>query len=264
MEIKTITGVTQTEEIVLTKGFADLIIGFEGDFDALGDERITIFVEKKDGTQDIAKNILLKDLILLGCYGEDTIQHGTRGVNTLGTIAKVELTQDNGYIHLFENETIKIKLSDLDAGAVYTLDGIEAHEPSKGVEKYERKVVSANVVTQDYNVKGYDLMSLQKHSSIEEIDFKMDNGATVKMTPFEIETEMKSIDPFQFFRQVTFKDGAGVNQTMRVPVHQIADRLVLPLVGVDSITIRKNVGADLNLSLKIDQSDFEKYGHYKD
>lgn len=263
MEIKRITGVTQTEEIVLTKGFSDLIVGFSGAFDDLENERITIFVEKKDGTQDIAKNILLKDFILLACYGDDTIQHGTRGADVLPTIAKCEITQDSGYIHLFENETIKIKLSDLQTALVYTLDGIESHEPSKGVEKYERKVVSANVVTQDYDVRGYDMMSLERHSSIEEIDFKMDNGATVKMTPFELETEQKAIDPFQFWKPITYKNALNVNETRFVPAHELADRIVFPLVGVNGITIRKNVGTDLNLTLKIDQSDYEKYEHFK-
>ena len=175
--------------------------------------------------------------------------------------AGVELTEDGGFIELFENETIKFKLTNLQSNKVYALDGIEGAFPTKEILRYERKVVSANVTSQDYDVRGYDLISLKKHEDIEEIDFRMDNGTTIKVTPFEMETESKAIDTFAFFKRISFADTDNETIEFQMPQHGIPDRIVFPLVGVNSITIRKNTGNDLDLHLRIDEGDYNQYGH---
>lgn len=261
MEIKKITGVTESEEIVLTKGIADLIVGSDLPFSEIWNERISVFVETASGSRDIARNVLLRDFILLGTFNEDCVQYGTRKGDMLLTIAKIELTEDNGFIELFENETIKFKLTNLDSTKIYTLDGIEGAFPSKELLRYERKVVASNVTSQDYDVRGYDLLSLQNHLDIEEIDFRMDNGTTIKMTPFEMETESKSIDTFTSFKKLDYTNGLGGHSVDFIPVHGVEERIVLPLVGVSAMTIRKNTGTDLSLHMRIDEGDYNTYGH---
>lgn len=261
MDIKRITGVNESEEILLTKGISDLIFSCNLPLDEIKNERISVFVETASGSRDICRNVLLKDFILLGTFQEDIVQFGKRKAEFMQTIAKIELTEDGGFIELFENETIKFKLTNLQSNKVYALDGIEGAFPTKEILRYERKVVSANVTSQDYDVRGYDLISLKKHEDIEEIDFRMDNGTTIKMTPFEMETESKAIDTFAFFKRISFADTDNETIEFQMPQHGIPDRIVFPLVGVNSITIRKNTGNDLDLHLRIDEGDYNQYGH---
>jgi hypothetical protein len=258
MEIKKINSVTKTDEIVITKGIANLVIMCTEDFSFLNDERISVWVEKASGNQDICRGVLLRDFIVLGTYGEDIVQHGFYDGIQMMTIANIELTEDSGFIQLGENETIKFQLSDLDAdsGVTYALVGIEGVNPSTNLRRYERKVISSNSVSQDYDLKGYDLMSLQKHNSVESIDFYMDNGSVVKMTPFELETIQKSIDPFQAFKKITTSNGVQI-----IPVHELFERISFPLIGVNRMTIRKSVGTNIGLHLRIDANDYLQYGH---
>lgn len=261
MEIKRITGVNESEEILLTKGISDLIFSSNLSLDEINNERISVYVETASGSRDICRNVLLRDFIILGTFQEDIVQCGKRKAEFMQTIAKIELTEDGGFIELFENETIKFKLTNLQPTRIYALDGIEGAFPTKEILRYERKVVSANVTSQDYDVRGYDLISLKKHADIEEIDFRMDNGTTIKMTPFEMETESKAIDTFSFFKKVFFDSGEGDRIELQMPQHGIEDRIVFPLVGVNAITIRKNTGNDLDLHLRIDESDYNQFGH---
>ncbi len=261
MDIKRITGVNESEEMLLTKGISDLIFSCNLPLDEIQNERISVFIETASGSRDICRNVLLKDFIILGTFQEDIVQFGKRKADFMQTIAKIELTEDGGFIELFENETIKFKLTNLNPSKIYALDGIEGAFPTKEVLRYERKVVSANVTSQDYDVRGYDIISLKKHADIEEVDFRMDNGTTIKMTPFEMETESKAIDTFSFFKKVSFKHIEGELVEFQLPQHGISDRIVFPLVGVKSITIRKNTGNDLDLHLRIDEGDYNNFGH---
>lgn len=254
MEIKKLTGVLKSEELSLTKGIANLIIGFSKDFSKLTNERISVWIEKKDGVTNICRSVLLKDFIILGCYGEDTIQYGNNGADFYNTIANIELTEDGGFISLAENETIKIQLTDLKSAETYLLVGVEGAEPTHNVRRYERKVVAGAVTSHEFDLRGFDLMSMQKDYTIEEIDFRMDNGTVIKMTPFEMETQQKSIDPLQFFAPNETGD--------QIPVHQFADRISFPLAGVNSITIRKSNGSDLNFHFRIDYTDYHNFGHH--
>lgn len=258
--IKTITGVNQSEELVITKGFADLIVCVDAPFQYLSNERISVYVEQKDGTIDIARQVLLKDFILLGTFQEDTIQHGTFNGLEYMTVAKIELTEDSGFINLVDTESIKIKLTDLDSSTTYSLHSIESHFPTQEVNMYQRKTIASNQTEQEYFVRGMDLCSLEFHSSIEEIEFRMDNGATIKMTPFELQTESNSIDVIKYFNKKTASTGVG-NVTFYEPIHILTDRVVFPLVGVDYLKIRKNTGQDIDLHMRIDQSDYNTNGH---
>lgn len=262
MDIKKITGVTQSEEITLTKGIANLVVMSDSDIANLNDERISVWIEKKDGTIDICRGAKLKDFLILGTYGQDAMHTADKDGTEYYTCANVELTEDEGYIELYENENIKIKLTDLDSGAVYELVGLEGFEPSKNIRRYERKVISKDVTSQDYDLRGYDVMCIQKDSSIEEFDIRMSNGATVKMTPFDMEQHQKSIDPLTYYKRMTLNNGVG-NVTVDVPMADYTDRIVFPLDEVDSITVRKNAGVNaIDLHLRIDMNDYQQYGHH--
>lgn len=257
--LKTITGVTQSDELVITKGFADLIICSDKEFGEISNERISVYVEQKDGTVDIARQVLLKDFILLGTFNEDTIQYGWFSGQRYMTVAKVELTEDSGFINLKDTESIKIKLTDLDTDAKYSLHSIESHFPTQEVNMYQRKTIASNQTEQEYFVKGFDLCSLQTDATIEEIEFRMDNGATVKMTPFELKTESNSIDVIKYFLAKTTT--ADPLLQFYEPQHHLKDRVVFPLVGVDYLKIRKNTGTDIDIHLRIDQNDYNENGH---
>ncbi len=260
MVIKKIIQSSESEEILLTKGISDLIISINAEFKDIEKERISVYVETSSGSRDICRNVLLRDFILLGTFKEDVIQYGERNGELMLTIAKIELTEDGGFIELFENETIKFKLTNLQENLTYCLDGIEGAFPTKELLRYERKVVSSNVTSQDYDVRGYDLISIKKHEDIEEIDFRMDNGTTIKMTPFEMEAESKAIDTFSHFEVIPVTTPSGERKLIS-PVHGVGDRIVLPLVGVNAMTIRKNTGNDLDLHLRIDEGDYNQFGH---
>lgn len=262
-KLQTITGTSETSELTFTKGYSNLVICGDFDFQNMGDEQISIWVERKDGTTDICRSVLLYDFILLGTNDEDTIQKGFDGNKEYMFIANIELTEDGGYIDLNENETFKIKMKGLDTGQIYVIYGLEGFQPSTNLRRYERKVIASNVTTQDYNVKGYDVLCLEREGTINEIDFKMDNGASVKMTPFEMSVVSQSIDAFQCFKQVSVRNDVNTASVkFDIPVESVPNRIVFPLVGVNQITIRKDIGSDVSLHFRIDQADYIQYGHY--
>jgi hypothetical protein len=108
---------TESEEIILTKGITSLIVCAQLAPHLLTTEVISVWVEKSGKNIDIAKEILLKDFVLLGTFAEDIIQSNSEN----GTIASIDLTKDAGFIHLTEAETIKFKLRNLISDKDYSL-----------------------------------------------------------------------------------------------------------------------------------------------
>ncbi|GEL11816.1 hypothetical protein SAMN05192550_2808 [Flavobacterium glycines] len=237
-----VTAITESAEIVLNKGISALVICSDVAPHSFTTETISIWVEKAGKNIDIAKEMLVKDLVALGTYAEDIIQSNA----TLATIANCDLTQDAGYIVLSESETIKFKLRNLDASKIYELHGLEAFFPSTGVNKYERKSMGSEDVSRDFDVKGYDLASLQKDNSITEISLTHENGSVAKYTQFELEVMARSADSANVIADGVIK----VSQTNRIvfPVHQIVN-----------VNIRKEPGTRLDFSLRIDENDYIRY-----
>ena len=236
------TAITESPEIVLNKGISAVVVCSDLAPHLFTTETISVWVEKAGKNIDVAKEMLLKDFVALGTYGEDIIQSNA----TLLTIANVDMTQDAGYVHLSENETIKFKLRNLNPAKVYELHGIEAFFPTSGILKYERKSMGSEDVSRDFDVKGYDLASLQKDASITEISLTHENGSVAKYTPFELEIVAKSADSGNVIVNGAIKE----SQT---------NRIVFGLFQIVNVNIRKEPGARLDFSLRIDENDYIRY-----
>ncbi|GIZ08487.1 hypothetical protein [Flavobacterium sp. UMI-01] len=233
---------TESPEIPLNKGITALILGSALAHHNLTTEVISIWVEKAGKNIDIAKEILLKDLVSLGTFAEDIIQSD----GTLLTIANIDLTKDGGYIVLQESETIKFKLRNLDGTKNYELHGLEGFYPTNTIIMYERKSMGSEDVSRDFDVKGYDLGSLQTDGSITEISFTHENGSVTKMSPFELKVMSRTIDSANYIEGSVIK----VSQ---------ANRIVFPLKQIVNVNIRKEPGVRLDFSLRIDESDYIRY-----
>lgn len=235
-------GATESNEIVLNKGIQALIVACGLKPHELTTEIISVWVEKAGKNIDSAKEMLLKDFIALGTYAEDIVQSNA----TFGTIASVDLTKDAGYIHLSEAETIKFKLRNLVADKSYQLHGIEGFAPSTNLYMYERKSMGSEDVSRDFDVKGYDLASLQNHASITEVSLTHENGSVCKFTPFELEVMARTADSANFIEGSVLK----VSQS---------DRIIFAVHQIVNVNVRKEPGTRLDFSLRIDELDYIRY-----
>lgn len=236
------TAMTESDEITLTKGISALVVCSDLQPHQFTTEVISVWVEKAGKNVDCAKEMLLKDFVALGTYAEDIIQSSA----TLGTIANCDLTKDAGFIHLSDSETIKFKLRNLIADKVYELHGLESFFPTQSLQMYERKSMGSEEVSRDFDVKGYDLASLQKDNSITEIALTHENGSVAKYTPFELEILARSAD------------SANVVAGSVIKVSQ-ADRIVFPVHQIVNVNVRKEPGVRLDFSLRIDEEDYIRY-----
>lgn len=234
---------TESPEVLSTKGFGAMVVSGNFEFSGLTDESVSVWVEKDGKNIDIAKDILLKDFLLLGTFGEDCIV----SLGTFNFVAHVDLTEDGGYIALKDNETIKFKLRNLKGNKVYVINSIEEPVPSVEVLMYERKSMSSEDVNRDFDTKGYDLVSLQKSSTINEIALTFDNGTVCKYTPFELEVVANTID------QGLVLNAEGIMSNV------LNDRLVFPIKGVVNMNIRKTPGTRLDVTMRIDEGDYILY-----
>lgn len=237
-----VTAITESPEIVLTKGISALVVCSDLKPHLFTAETISVWIERVGKNIDIAKEMLLKDFVALGTFGEDIIQSNA----TLLTIANCDLTQDAGFIVLSESETIKFKLRNLDAAKIYELHGIESFFPTSNVNQYERKSMGSEDVSRDFDLKGYDLASLQNHASITEIALTHENGSVAKFTPFELKTQALSTD------------SANYVDTNAIKVTE-SDRIVFPVHQIVNVNIRKEPGTRLDFSLRIDEEDRIRY-----
>lgn len=237
MEIYNGTGNVTTGMILLTKSISSLIIGSSKAFSALTTETIRVEVERANGSNfEITKGTMfLRDFILATTYGEDAITSDS--VRNYATVAVCEICKD-GSIHLFEKDVIKVELKGLETTATYVVNGIEEPVTSTEIFSFEHKSMSAEDTNKDFNVAGYDILVLDKHSSIEEINYTFDNGQVVKYTQFELEAMSKAIDPVAYTKLDGKVDGS------------FTDKLQLPLVAIVNLNIRKSQGTVINLTLR--------------
>jgi hypothetical protein len=240
MQIYQGTGVTDTGIITLTKGVGSLAISHSLGINSINAQRISVWVERAGKNKDIANDVLLKDFLLAATYGEDILQSDS----TYATIGLCELTNDGGFISLSDGEVIKLRLQSLNTTDVVRINGIEEPIASNDILTYERKTMASDILNQDFDVTGYDLIVLTKDNTINEIALTFDNGAVCKFLGYELEILQKSIDG------LTAVSSGGVITS------GLTDRYVLPLKGVTNVNIRKNSGVMLNLTLRIDEFDF--------
>jgi hypothetical protein len=234
MKITTITGVTKTAEISVTKAIGSLIIASDVPLSGLTNEKISAYIERGNGSNVILANkVLLVDFILASTYGTENSQSDAN--NAL--IALCELAHEGG-IFLAEKETIKFVLEDLDATKRYDLYGVEEPLLTNDLFFFEQKTVSSEDFNKTIDVHGFDLAIMKVDSKVSDISYKYANGQNIKYLPFELQTLSRDVDPIQAILQ----DGKvlqGLN-----------DRLTLPLVAVDSIEINKSQGSIINFVVR--------------
>lgn len=229
MEIYKGTGKTTTGTILLTKSISTIIIGSSLGFDELTTETIRVEVERANGSNfEITKGSMsLKDFILANTYGEDAIT--SDAVRALDLVAVCEICNE-GSIHLFEKDVIKITLNFLIGAETYVLNGIEEPQTSTEIYSFEHKSMSADDTNKDFNVSGYDICVLDKSDTIEEINYTFSNGQVVKYSLYELECMSKATDPVAYVKN----DGTIKSS--------FTDKIQLPLFAVENLNIRKVAG----------------------
>lgn len=235
MQIYNESNKTKTGQILVTKSIGSLIIASTLAFADLTNEQIKVEIERSNGSNfEITKGFMsLKDFILLTTYGDDAITHGENFAFT----AVCELS-DNGSIHLAEKDVIRIEMQGLKSAQTYVLNGIEEPITSFEVVSFEQKSMGAEETNKVFQVAGNDIAIIDKDSNIEEIAYGFDNGQTIKYTLFELAVMSRSVDPIALINaDGTVKSG-------------YSDKLQLPLLGIDTIEIRKSQGTTVNLMLR--------------
>lgn len=234
MKIATITGVTKSPELTVTKSIGSLILSSDLALSGLTSEKISIYIERGNGSNVILANkVLLKDFILASTYGTEN----TQSDNNNALIALCEIAYE-GSVFLAEKESIKIVLEDLIAGKRYDLHGIEEPVATNNLYFFEQKTVASEEFNKKIDVQGFDLAIMTVDDSVSDLSYQFQNGQVVKYLPFELQTLSRDIDPIQ----AVLADGKVLQG--------LSDRLTLPLVAVVGIEINKSQGAVINFVVR--------------
>jgi hypothetical protein len=235
MKIISITGKLKVEDVQVTKSIGGLILGLSFPVAELLNEKISIYIERANGNNFILANkIMLKDFISLASYGAEALQCDA----TYPLIAICEIAKDGG-IHLAEGERIKISFDDLRSAQTYDVYGIEEPNPTNTLFVFEQKSISSEEFNKKIDTRGFDLAVMTEHETISDLSYTFgENGGVVKYLPFELQTMSRDLDPIQAILQ----DGTVLQNH--------SNRLMLPLVEVDSIEVNKEQGAIINFVMR--------------
>lgn len=234
MKIASITGVTKSAELPITKSIGALILAIDGlTLAQLTTEKISVYIERANGSNVILANkVLLNDFILASTYGGEATQSDA----TYETIALCELAHDGG-VMLGEKESIKIQLEDLDDSKTYDVYGVEEPQGTYDLYFFEQKTVASEEFSKKIDVRGFDLAIMKTDASVSDLSYNFENGVVVKYLPFELQTLSRDIDPIQAI------NGTAVLQGL-------SNRLSLPLNHVNTIEINKSQGAVINFVVR--------------
>ncbi|CAD0006562.1 hypothetical protein [Flavobacterium salmonis] len=234
MKITSITGVSKSPELNVTKSIGSLILASSLEVSELTTEKISIYIERANGSNVILANkILLKDFVLASTYGSEAVQSDS----DYNFIALCEIANE-GSIFLQEKESIKITLEDLVSAETYDLYGVEEPENTNELYFFEQKTVGSEEFNKKVDVAGNDLAIMTKDSTIDDVSYHFVNGQVVKYLPFELQTLSRDIDPIQ-----------AISPTGTV-IQSLSDRLCLPLVAVHAIEINKSQGQIINFLVR--------------
>lgn len=151
MEIYSALGVTKTGQLRITKSIGALVVGMSQLFAALTNEKITIHIERSNGSnEEICTNILLSAFIGTSVFGEGQIVATATGIEALCEVA------NGGALPLGENETIVVSLTDLKPLVTYSLNGIELPVRANEVVFLTEKVMLAGQKNRSFEVSKFD------------------------------------------------------------------------------------------------------------
>lgn len=235
MEIYNATGNTLSGEKRVTKGIGALLISSDLALSGLTTERITVFVERATGGNiKIANKVLLKDFVLASTFADGLVSGDT--ANAVGFEALCELASD-GAIPLSGDEVIIVELTDLIALKTYRVNGIEYPQFSDTVIATERKTMSSDDSIRSYNVSHRDVVVLSAVDKLNSVSMLFSNGLRVEYTAKEIIALSNDVEGIYGYD----KNGAVFSDT--------ANSLVIPLEEVVEITIEKDAGTAMELTM---------------
>ena len=241
-QILSLNGKTKSDLIEVSKGFANLGVSLDFSPGELSNETVSVYVERKGDTVDVCRDLLLIDFIALGTESINALV----SMQDFQTVALVDLTVNGGNVFLGDNEKIKIQLSNLKPAKTYQLNAIESSFIDHELQQYTRKTMASETLNQDFDLRGYDLLSMQKDDTITEITLTYDNLSQVKLSQWELELMAKAIDPIVAVLSTGVQSG-------------FENRIIYPLTGIVALNVRKTDGKLLNISLKINQEDANLY-----
>ena len=241
MEIYNETGKTKSGELRITRPIGALLVGMSQPFSALTNETITAFIERANGNNtEIFTELPLAAFIAASTAGNPAVFENDTDLRAL-----CELSEE-GSINLQETESIKIKLDGLKSAVTYFLNGIEYPTSADSAVKITRKNLLSGETDRRFDVSGEELMLIDGVDSIIELSASFENGMTCRYTAEELKALSRDFDPVKVVHIGT-APAVGYDLTGFV---------TMPLVGVNSIDIKKQDAAAVRLFLK---NDVEKY-----
>jgi hypothetical protein len=151
MEIYSSTGVLKTGQLRITKSVGALVVGMSQLFSALTNEKITVFIERANGSnEEVCTNILLSAFIGTSVFGEGQIVTTPTGISALCELA------NSGALPLGENETIVVSMTDLKSAVTYSLNGIELPVKADEIVFMTEKVMLAGQKNRSFEVSQFD------------------------------------------------------------------------------------------------------------
>lgn len=255
-EIYNKTGVTTSGEIVVNKGFASLVVISSKPITL--NEKISIKVQRRKGSEHITKDISLLAFNMLGTSSYDSMQYN----NNIGYYSIVELTEGNNNeiplhpnisLNGMDNEIITIQLDNLDSTVNYSLHTLESPLDSDDHEllKFYHRVISPSTVEENLDTRGFDSLVIVRDPSIKTIELTFDSNKRILYTPKELDILTTSTDPIQ---DVTTRNNTVVFCGLNEHYH------IIDLQGVINIQINKSSSTTgIDVIMKIDEGDAQLY-----
>lgn len=227
MEIYSGTGKTKTGELRVSRAIGSLLITSSRKVNELTNERITMYVERANGTNlELVSNVSLKHFILGSTFGQSVIKGDT--VNGIGLSALCEIAID-GSITLGANESIKISIDGLVSAQSYSVNGIEYPTAANEAVTLEKKTILGDETEKNYITSEFDLMLLDIEN-VTSVEMTFSNGVRTKYSLMELQAMSFDVESI-----IT----ANADGTISLDTGNV---LIFPLVEVDVIDIEKTTG----------------------
>lgn len=236
MELYNATGKLKSGDLRVTRPIGAILLDTNEILSALSNEKITVFIERATGNNTfIATNVNLRRALLASVFGQGMV-NGKLGVSGLVEIGY------GGAIPLGEGEAVKIEITDLKAGKIYALNGLEMPREADGIVQFDEKKMLTDEISRKFEVADYEVMVLEGVNTISEVIATYANGASVKFTQKELKAISFDVDPI-------IGSFVGVDGDVSI-LHSLDDILVIPITGMSFLDVSKTNAAPLNITLK--------------
>jgi hypothetical protein len=184
------TGKTKSGEIKISRPVFALLITGTGLFIDILNEKISIDIERNQGsTTNIANQHPLARILGLATHGIPAIKQSNGFWSAILPLA-------GGAIPLKDSESIKVSLGDLRSSINYTVSSIESPQVALTPFKYDQKVMVSDDVAREIEIQGFRKMFLQNIDVISQIRLKHMNGTTNTYEVAELLALAEADDPY--------------------------------------------------------------------